>query len=86
MNGTACNRGNEEKIVAHVYSEGDTIPAEAKEGDSGVPIKGNVPYSFRSGNPIKVNVCLKWDCENRIHPMVVGPEMYSLKCIEKREE
>jgi hypothetical protein len=80
MSGTACN-WKEEKIVAHFFREGVSIPVEGKEG--ACSIKGNIPRAFRSGNPIKVNLCLKWDCEGKIVPAVAGPEIYSLKCIEK---
>ncbi|MDR2406722.1 MAG: hypothetical protein LBE13_01205 [Bacteroidales bacterium] len=83
MSGTTCN-AKEEKIVACLMYGDSVVFVNGKY--SGYAIKGYVPPSFRSKTPIKVKVCLKWDCDDRIHVHVVGPEIFSLKCIERREE
>jgi hypothetical protein len=74
MSGTACNY-KKEKIVAHFITDEQVL----------YPIKGHVPSKFRSHDTIRVNVCLKWDCENQDAWLPVdGPEIYSLKCIEEK--
>jgi hypothetical protein len=87
MKGTACNNIRGEKIVAHFFTNKmpDSI-TDIDRNKGGITIKGYVPQAFRSGNPIAVRLCLKWDCDGRIVVMVAGPEIYSLKCIEKKDE
>lgn len=87
IRGVCSNK--KEKIVAHFFYDGWTIPVEVKEGSGGVPIRGDVPSSFRSGEQIKVNVCLKGDCGDGIRSgkiIPIGTEIHSLKCIERKEE
>ncbi|MDR0368208.1 MAG: hypothetical protein LBH82_03590, partial [Bacteroidales bacterium] len=79
------SENDKEKIVAYLSSNEIIVPIDEIESISGTLIKGYIPPSFRSVEPIRVNVCLKGDIGDRIHVLHAIPEIYSLKCIEKED-
>ncbi|MDR1345889.1 MAG: hypothetical protein LBK03_04215 [Bacteroidales bacterium] len=62
-----------EKIVAEFIV--DKGPAQY--------ITGYVPHKFQSGDSIRVRLCSKYVCEDKLVTMDLRPKVFTLKCIER---
>ncbi|MDR1113425.1 MAG: hypothetical protein LBL18_06695 [Bacteroidales bacterium] len=62
-----------EKVVAEFIIDKSTT----------VLITGYVPHKFQSGDSIRVRLCSKYVCEDKLVTMDLRPKVFTLKCIER---